>query len=193
MAYEVRASRVVYDGLRIRVRMDEVVLPDGSTATREILERPDSVAVVALDGQQQLVLVHHYRHPVGALLWELPAGLCDDREGESREQTASRELAEETGVRAEVWSPLIDLHLSPGVSTEAGRVYLAQHLTIGTRTGDAEGGEAFLSTRWLPLEEAVSWVLGGRITNSLAVGGILAAAHQVRTGGRLSQPAEVAR
>jgi 8-oxo-dGDP phosphatase len=82
VAYEVRTSRVVYNGLRIRVRMDEVVLPDGSIVTREILERPDSVAVVALDEDQRLVLVHHYRPPVGALLWELPAGLCD-REGES--------------------------------------------------------------------------------------------------------------
>jgi 8-oxo-dGTP pyrophosphatase MutT (NUDIX family) len=192
VTYEVRSSRVAYDGLRIRVRVDEVVLPDGSTATRDVLECPDSVAVVALDEQQRIVLVHHYRHPVGALLWELPAGLCD-REGESREQTARRELAEETGVRAEVWSPLVDLHLSPGVSTEAGRVYLAERLTIGPRTGEAEGEEAFLTARWLPLEEAVSWVLDRRITNSLAVGGILAAAHQVRTGARLLPPVEVAR
>jgi 8-oxo-dGDP phosphatase len=191
VAYEVRTSRVVYNGLRIRVRMDEVVLPDGSIVTREILERPDSVAVVAVDEDQRLVLVHHYRRPVGALLWELPAGLCD-REGESPRETARRELAEETGVRAEVWSRLIDLHLSPGVSTEAGRVYLAEQLTVSTRTGKAEGEEAFLTTRWLPLEQAVSWVLGGRITNSLAVGGILAAAYQVRIGARLSQPAEVA-
>jgi 8-oxo-dGDP phosphatase len=183
VAYEVRSSHVVYDGFRIRVRVDEVILPDGSTATRDVLERPDSVAVVALDEQQRIVLVHHYRHPVGALLWELPAGLCD-QEGESREQTARRELAEETGVRAGVWRPLIDLHLSPGVSTEAGRIYLAERLTIGPRTDDAEGEEAFLTTRWLPLEEAVSWVLDRRITNSLAVGGILAAAQRARTGAR---------
>lgn len=57
------------------------------------------------------------------------------------------------------------LHLSPGVSTEAGRVYLAQRLTIGSRTGEAEGEEAFLTTRWLPLEEAVSWVLDRRVRN----------------------------
>jgi len=54
-------------------------------------------------------------------------------------------------------------------------------------------GSVFLTTRWLPLEEAVSWVLDHRITNSLAVGGILAAAHQFRTGARLPQPVEAAR
>jgi len=191
VAYEVRSSRIVYDGLGIRVRVDEVVLHDGSTATREVLERPDSVAVVALDEQQRLVVVHHYRHPVGALLWELPAGLCD-REDESQEQTARRELAEETGMRAEIWTPLVTLHLSPGVSTEAGRVYLAERLTIGPHSGEAEGEEAFLTTRWLPLEEAVSWVLDQRITNSLAVGGILAA-HQLRSGAGLPPPVEATR
>lgn len=192
VTYEVRSSRVVYDGIRMRVRVDEVVLPDGSTVTREVLERPDSVAIVALDEQQRLVLVQHYRHPVGALLWELPAGLCD-REGESREETARRELAEETGVRAEVWITLVDLHLSPGVSTEAGRVYLAERLAIGPREGEAEGEEAFLTTRWLSLEEAVRWVLERRITNSLAVGGILAAARRVRTGARRTEPVQLAR
>lgn len=189
--YEVRSSRVVYDGRRLQVREDVVVLPDGSTVTREVVARPDSVAVVALDEGRRIVLEHHYRHPVGELLWELPAGLCD-REGESREQTARRELAEETGVRAEEWSTLVDLHLSPGVSTEAGRVYLAERLTIGPREGEAEGEEAFLATRWLPLEEAVSWVLDHRITNSLAVAGILATDHHLRAGTRPPRVAEVA-
>ncbi|MHA6796946.1 NUDIX domain-containing protein [Pseudonocardia bannensis] len=188
-AYEVRDSRVAHEGRRIRVRLDEIVLPDGSTITREIVERENSVAVVALDDRRQIVLVHHYRQPVGGLLWELPAGLCDE-EGEPPEQTARRELAEETGVRAEAWSTLVDLHLSPGVSTEAARVYLAEDLTIGPRAGEAHGEEAFLTTRWLPLEEAETWVLDGRITNALAVGGILAAARYVRAGTHPPRPAD---
>ncbi|WP_214370689.1 NUDIX domain-containing protein [Pseudonocardia sp. H11422] len=189
MAYEVRDSRVVYEGRRIRVRLDEVVLPDSSTVTHEVVERENSVAVVALDDRRQVVLVHHHRQPVGGLLWELPAGVCD-REGESPEQTARRELTEETGVRAQAWSTLVDLHLSPGISTETARVYLAENLTTGPREGEAEGEEAFLTTRWLPLEDAESRVLDGRITNALAVGGILAAARYVRAGTHPPRPAD---
>jgi 8-oxo-dGDP phosphatase len=134
------------------------------------VEHVGSVAIVAIDEQQRVLLIRQYRHPAGQYLWELPAGLRD-QPGELPQETARRELAEETGLAAATWSTLVDLRPSPGISTEAGRVYQAS---------GAQGEERDLQSRWVPLQEALSEVLAGRITNGLAVAGLLAAA--VRAG-----------
>ena len=77
MTDKVVASQQVYDGAIIRVRVDTVVLPDGSQVKREVVEHVDSVAIVAMDEQQRVLLIRQYRHPAGQYLWELPAGLRD--------------------------------------------------------------------------------------------------------------------
>jgi ADP-ribose pyrophosphatase len=178
---EVRDSRLVYEGRTVRVRQDTIVLPDGEPVTREVVERDNAVAVVALNEQDQIILVSHYRHPVGGMLWELPAGMCD-RHDETPEQTARRELSEETGLRAQSWTTLMDLHPSPGMSSETARVFLAQDLSSGDPTGEAHGEEAWLITQWMALGDAVNWVGSGRITNALAVAGILATSHYHELG-----------
>jgi ADP-ribose pyrophosphatase len=139
------------------------------------VEHVDSVAIVALDDQQRVLLIRQYRHPFRQYLWELPAGLCD-QPGEAPTKTAARELAEETGFEADQWTTLVDLRPSPGISTEVARVYQAAGLRKGERPGDAEGEESDLETEWVPLPQAISRVLEGRITNALAVAGLLAAA-----------------
>jgi 8-oxo-dGTP pyrophosphatase MutT (NUDIX family) len=174
MTYPVQQSRAIYDGQIIAVRVDTVQMPDGSSTDREIVRHADSVAVVALDDQQRVLLIRQYRHPVGRKLWELPAGLRD-KEGEPPLETARRELAEETGIRAATWVTLVDLHPSPGMSTEVVRVYLATELDVEDRAGDAAGEEKDLEQRWLPLQLAHEKVLSGAITNGLAVAGLLAA------------------
>jgi ADP-ribose pyrophosphatase len=179
MAYKVAASQQEYDGAIIRVRLDTVVLPDGSQVEREVVEHVDSVAIVALDDQQRVLLIRQYRHPAGQYLWELPAGLRD-KPGEEPQVTARRELAEESGLEAVTWSTLVELRPSPGISTEVCRVYQAEHLRQGERIGEEEGEERDLRSRWVPLQEALSEVLAARITNGLAVAGLLAAA--VRLG-----------
>jgi 8-oxo-dGTP pyrophosphatase MutT (NUDIX family) len=173
MTYPVLQSHEVYDGQIITVHVDTVQMPDGCSADREVVSHPDSVAVVALDDQQRLLLIGQYRHPVGRKLWELPAGLRD-RDGEPPLDTARRELAEETGLRAATWETLVDLHPSPGMSTEAVRVYLATELEAHGRDGEAAGEETDLEQRWLPLALALEEVLSGAITNGLAVAGLLA-------------------
>ncbi|HEY5358611.1 MAG TPA: NUDIX hydrolase [Streptosporangiaceae bacterium] len=179
MTYKIVASQQMYDGAIIKVRVDTVVLPDGSQVKREVVEHVGSVAIVAIDEQQRVLLIRQYRHPAGQYLWELPAGLRD-QPGELPQETARRELAEETGLAAATWSTLVDLRPSPGISTEAGRVYQASGLRRGDRPGGAQGEERDLQSRWVPLQEALSEVLAGRITNGLAVAGLLAAA--VRAG-----------
>jgi ADP-ribose pyrophosphatase len=135
------------------------------------------VAVLALDDAQRVLLIRQYRHPVGRLLWEIPAGLRDVA-GERPWATARRELLEETGYRARDWRVLADFYTSPGFSTERVRVFLARHLEHvpdSERDFVPEAEEAHLISAWLPLDEAVRKVLAGDLRNGVAALGLLAA------------------
>ena len=171
--FETVSSETLYVGKVLALRADEVRMPGGHTARREVIEHYGAVAVLAMDGNRNIVLVYQYRHPVGRRLWELPAGLLD-LGGEPPHVTAARELTEEAGLSATDWRVLVDLDSAPGSSDESVRVYLATGLTdVGRAEGHDE--EADLTLRWFPLDEAVRMVLAGEIVNSLAVAGILAA------------------
>lgn len=171
--FETIESETLYIGKIFALRADEVRMPHGNVARREVVEHYGAVAVLALDDDNKVALVYQYRHPLGRRLWELPAGLLD-LGGEPPHVTAARELKEEAGLAATEWRTLIDLDSAPGFSDESVRVYLATGLTDVGRP-DAHDEEADLTLRWFPLDEAVRMVLDGEIVNSLAVGGILAA------------------
>ena len=185
--FEVRSSEYVYDGSVIALRVDDVSMPGGGTAKREVVEHYGAVAILALDEDDHVTLIHQYRHPMGRRNWELPAGLID-RLGEDPVETARRELVEEVGLVAADWSVLVDVAASPGFTDEVVRVYLATDLATVER--QAEGDEeADLVARRFPLDEAVRMVLSGEIVNGAAVGGLLAA-HAVRTTGAPTRPAD---
>ncbi|AHH17390.1 ADP-ribose pyrophosphatase [Nocardia nova SH22a] len=167
-------SRTVYSGAILALRVDEVEMPGGRVAEREVVEHHGAVSVVALDDDGSVVLIDQYRHPVGRRLLELPAGLLDVA-GEDPLAAAERELAEETGLAAREWSVLVDLVLSPGFTDEALRIYLATGLSE-TERPDPENEEADLAVVRMPLDEAVRAALSGRIENATAVAGLLAAA-----------------
>ena len=171
--FETVSSETLYVGKIFALRTDEVRMPHGNIGRREVVEHYGAVAVLALDDDNNLVMVYQYRHPLGRRLWELPAGLLD-LGGEPPHITAARELEEEAGLAAAEWRTLIDLDSTPGFSDESVRVYLATGLTHVGRP-DAHDEEADLTLRWFPLAEAVRLVLSGEIVNSIAVGGILAA------------------
>jgi 8-oxo-dGDP phosphatase len=171
--FETVFSDTLYVGKIFALRNDEVRMPHGNIARREVAEHYGAVAVVAVDDDNNVMLVYQYRHPVGRRLWELPAGLLD-LSGEPPHITAARELEEEAGLAAAQWHVLVDLVLAPGFSDESVRVYLATGLTDVGRP-DAHGEEADLTLRWWPLDEAVHMIVSGGIVNSIAVGGILAA------------------
>ncbi|MBO0775840.1 MAG: NUDIX hydrolase [Actinobacteria bacterium] len=172
------------NGVFVRLRTDQVTMPGGEVAGRDVVEHPGAVAVVALDDADQVLMIRQYRHPAGRLLWEIPAGLRD-ADGESPRATAERELLEETGYRARDWHALTDVFTSPGILAERVRVYLARGLSLAPVT---ERGytpvheEAYLLTRWVPLAAAVSGFLAGDLHNGLTAVGILAA-YAVRQGG----------
>jgi 8-oxo-dGDP phosphatase len=171
--FSVADSETLYVGKIFALRADEVRMPGGGTARREIVEHYGAVAIVALDDDGQVVLVYQYRHPFGRRLWELPAGLLDIG-GEPPHESAARELAEEAGLAATSWHTLVDLDSAPGFSDESVRVFLATGLTEVGRP-DAHDEEADLTVSRIPLREAVDRVYSGEICNSISVAGILAA------------------
>jgi 8-oxo-dGDP phosphatase len=176
--FSVESSQSVYKGRIMGLRVDEVRMPGGGTATRQVVEHVGAVGIVALDDAGQVVLIRQYRHPIGEWLIELPAGLLDVP-GEPPWRSAARELAEEAGLHAGRWDTLVDLRPSPGLSEEAIRVYLARDLTdvaeVDRHVGAEE--ETDLGVHRMPLDEAVAAVFTGAIENSSAVAGLLAAAY----------------
>jgi 8-oxo-dGDP phosphatase len=176
--HETRSSSERYQGPIFTVRTDEVTMPGGGTAHRDVVTNKDAVGVVALDEVGRVVLIKQYRHPVGATLWELPAGLLDV-EGEDPVKAAARELAEEADLVAARWDTLLDLHTSPGFSTEKIRIYLARELSEvpGDERYQRVDEEAGIEIVRVELDEAVAMALRGDITNAAAVGGLLAAAR----------------
>jgi ADP-ribose pyrophosphatase len=167
------ASETVYAGKIIALRADEVRMPGGGTARREVIEHFGAVAVVALDEDGRIVLIHQYRHAFGRRLWELPAGLLDFG-GEPPHASAVRELAEEAGLAAEHWRTLIDVDSAPGFCDESVRVFLATGLRDVERP-QAHDEEADMTVQRFDLADAVAKVYSGEIVNSSAVAGILAA------------------
>ncbi len=196
-SWPVAQSTVLADGRIVTLRQDDVQLPDGEHVVREVVEHPGAVAVVAIDTDGRVLMIRQYRHPVRAMLWELPAGLRDVAD-EPPLETARRELLEEAGYQALDWQVLADYLSSPGISTEQVRVYLARKLTLvpdGRHEYVRQHEEAYLTTAWVPLAEAVQAVLAGQVRNGVAIVGILAAyaAHEAglrasrRSGERRSQ------
>jgi ADP-ribose pyrophosphatase len=170
---------------------DDVDLGAAGTVTREYLDHPGAVAIVALDEADRVLLLRQYRHPVRAFLWEVPAGLLDV-EGKDARAAAARELAEEADLTAARWDVLVDYTTTPGASNEALRVFLARDLG---RVPEHErhvrsGEEADMVERWVPLDEAVGLVLDGSLHNPSAVVGILAAAASRAGGWESLRPVE---
>ena len=105
-------SREVFKGRIIRVRLDTVRLPNGKESTREVVEHPGGVGILAIDGEGRVLLVRQYRYALGQVLTEIPAGKREP--GEPPFVTAQRELQEEVGAVAGKWTDLGTLIASPG-------------------------------------------------------------------------------
>lgn len=167
-------SKTVYEGAILALRLDQVEMPGGRVAEREVVEHHGAVAVVALDDHGRLAMIEQYRHPIGRRLWELPAGLLDEID-EPPVDAAKRELAEETGLAAEQWSVLVDVTASPGFTDECVRIFLAENLSEVDRP-EPRDEEADIVLEFVPLDEAVARALSGEFINAAAVSGILALA-----------------
>lgn len=177
MMYRTVSSELLVDAPILALRRDRVTTATGEV-TREVVEHFSSAAVVAVrtaaDGGREVMLVRQYRRPVDRYLWELPAGILD-MVGESALTAAQRELVEEAGLQAASWHLLGDIVTSPGSSEEMCRIFLAEDVTAvdAADIPDAEGEEADMTRRWLPVDEALDWVRSGKVENAIAVAGLL--------------------
>lgn len=171
--WRVTATATPFRGNKTSVRTDDVVMPDGSVVRRDYQVHPGSVAVLALDDEDRVVVLRQYRHPVRQKLWEIPAGLLDVP-GENPLHAAQRELYEEAHIKAEEWNVLTDVYTTPGGCDEAVRVFLARGLSEadGERFEVAEE-EADMELARVPLAELARGVLAGDLHNTCLVVGVL--------------------
>ncbi|MER6288377.1 NUDIX hydrolase [Streptomyces sviceus] len=181
--WEIRATKTPFVGNKTSVRTDEVVMPDGSVVGRDYQVHPGSVAVLALDDEDRVLLIRQYRHPVRQKLWEIPAGLLDVP-GENPLHAAQRELYEEAHVKAEDWRVLTDVYTSPGGCDEAIRIFLARGLSEadGERF-EVEHEEIDLEYARVPVPELVRGVLAGELHNNCLVVGVLSLVAARASGG----------
>jgi len=177
-------SKVIYSGKVFRLQKDTVIEPGEVRAERDIIVHPGSVVVLPIFDDGRVLLIRQYRHPVGRLLWEIPAGLRDVA-GEPLRVTAERELLEEAGYRATTWQVLADSFSSPGISSERLRIFVARGLAEvpeAERSYVPEHEEAHLTLAWVSLDEAVARFLAGELHNGVTAIGILSA-YAARQGG----------
>lgn len=172
----VLAHDLLHHGRIWDIVAEKVDLGEAGQVTRELMDHPGAVTVVALDESDRVLMIRQYRHPVQMELWELPAGLLDVP-GEDPLEAARRELMEEADLRAQQWDLLAEWFNSPGGSNEALRCYLARGISEVPEQERHQRSEEELNmpTRWVPLEQARDAVLAGRVHNPGAVIGILAA------------------
>jgi len=169
-------SRVEYAGKIAKFRVDKVELPDGRTATREIIEHEPVVAIVPVHANGDVILVRQYRLATGGVILEVPAGGVD--QGESFREAAQRELSEEVGLRAGRLVQLADFYVSPGFLTERVISFLATELTDAP--GEADEDEDIVVVR-MPLGEAVAMVEHGEFHDAKSIASLLLAERRIKS------------
>jgi len=163
-------SQPIYDGRIVRFRVDTIELPDGRTTIREIVNTPGAVTIIPLTDDRQVRMVRQYRSAIGKYLLELPAGTLQP--GETPEEAAPRELAEETGDRATHWRYLTSFYTMPGVCSEIIHLFLATGLTVGETNRDVDETIEVIT---LPLEQALDMVKSGLICDAKTIVGLFMA------------------
>jgi 8-oxo-dGTP pyrophosphatase MutT (NUDIX family) len=159
------SSRAIYENPWIKVREDQVLRPDGQPGIYGVVHfRNNAVGVLPVDDEGHVWLVGQYRYPLGVYSWEIPEG--GGPEGEAPEETAARELREETGLTAGRIEFLGRSHLSNSVSDEVAYLYRATNLSLGE--SQPEGTER-LTVRRFSWPTAWGMVLDGTITDSMSV------------------------
>ena len=177
---EVLDSDLVYSGRVWDVRSDTVRYGDGEIV-RQYVDHPGAAAIVVVDDDQRVLLIQQYRHPIRHRDWEIPAGLLDIA-GETPLQTAQRELIEEADLTARDWEPLLSIFTTPGGNDEVVHLFLARDLAPVGSAHAREAEEADIRIEWIPLQDAVTGVLAGRLRNGILAVGVLAAAEVIRRG-----------
>ncbi len=171
------ASELIFDGCIIKVFKDTVSLPNGNTATREVVRHNGAACVVPITDDNEILTVRQYRYALGRVTLEIPAGKIDP--GESPETCAVRELAEETGFTAGKLTYIGPLHTSVGFCNEVIHMYIATGLV---RHELAPDEDEFLTLSAIPMDKLEEMILSGEITDSKTMSAVLKACALRRRG-----------
>jgi ADP-ribose pyrophosphatase len=162
------SSQLIYDGRAVRLRIDTVRMPGGRETTREIVEHADCVAIIAIDAENNILLVNQFRKPVEKRLLEIPAGGIEP--GEEPADCVRRELREETGFLPKKVERLGGFYSTPGYGTEYLHLYLATELVPSPL--QAEDSESIRLVR-VPLSEITGLITSGSICDAKSIAGLL--------------------
>lgn len=166
-------SQEIFDGVILHVYKDTVQLPNGHSATREVIRHVGAVGVIPVTDDGKVIIERQFRYPLNQIITEIPAGKLDSFT-EDRLSAAKRELEEETGYTAKEWIPLGDYYPTPAYCDERITLYLARGLTQGQRHLDED---EFLNFEAVPLTQLVAEVMDGTITDGKTQVAILKAAR----------------
>ena len=166
------ASELIFDGRILHLYRDDIELPNGKPADRELIRHVGAVCVIPVTDDGCAVMERQYRYPVDEVVLEIPAGKLDSKQ-EDHEAAARRELEEETGYTAKELIPLGKFYPACAYSDETIWMYLAKGLELGERHPDAD---EFLDVELIPLKDLVTEVLAGRIPDAKTQIAILKAA-----------------
>jgi len=166
-------SRRIYTGRVVRLDVDTVRFPDGSTGQLELIRHPGAAAIVPCasdppEADPTILLIRQYRYATGGELWEIPAGTLDP--GEDPEVCARRELLEETGVTAARLQRLTSIWTTPGFTNEVIHLYLATGLTMGEPSRERD---EFIEVVPQPLSRVLALIRDGEIRDAKTVVAIL--------------------
>jgi len=181
---ELLSSEAVFEGPLFRVLRDRLIEPGGKLATRDIVHHNGSVVILAIDNAKNkrdpwIVVERQYRHAANRFLWELPAGKLEP--GEDPLLGAQRELAEETGYRANKWKPLVEYYASPGFLGESMKVFVAEGLVAGDAHPDDDEHIAF---RLVKLSELLKLIELGAILDGKTLSAVLLYARRLTGKGK---------
>ena len=162
------SSKTLYRGKLLDLRLDEVLLSSGRRVRREIVVHPGASAILPIVEPGKILMVRQYRHPVGEVLLEIPAGTL--KPGEDPMACAARELEEETGYRAGKFAHLATIYPAPGYSSEILRIYLARDLRRGVQAPEMDENISIVE---MSIDQVLDGIRDGRIRDSKTIVAIL--------------------
>ena len=165
---KILSSKLIYQGRILKLRVDTVLTSDGRKSTREIIENRDCIGVVAIDADDNILLVNQYRSPPEKELLEIPAGGVDP--GEDVAVAVIREMREETGLRPGKVERLTGFYLSPGFCSEYLHLYLATDFEPAPLTAEDTAGIEVVK---VPAAQIPGLIASGKIEDSKSIAGLL--------------------
>ncbi|MBQ9514349.1 MAG: NUDIX hydrolase [Clostridia bacterium] len=173
MKFEEKTEKInyVFRGNLLTVRQDDVILPNGKPAKREIIEHSGGAGIYC-EKDGKILLVNQFRYPYKENVWEIPAGKIN--KGEDPKETAIRELSEEGGVEAEEITLLFKVYPTPGYTQEITYIYKADKIKSSTMHLDED---EFLSAQWIEKDQVKKMIENGEIKDAKT---LIALLHELK-------------